>query len=447
MPVQVHCSNPKCRRPLSVSDELVGQGARCPYCGTAFAVASSAAGSRAEPLLVPAAAAKRPRRGDDLPAAIGLYAVSEKLGEGAFGVVYKGFDAALARDVAIKVLRPEALGSEKHVERFLREAKVVGQMLHGNIVPVHQLGEHEGVYFIVSAFISGQTLADAIPDSGMEPRRAVALAIQLLEALAYAHERGVLHRDIKPANIMLNEKDTLFLMDFGLAGLVGQLEGRMTRDGTVMGTVSYMPPEQALGKIQQVGPASDLYSAGVVLYELLTGHRPFEGGPEVAMIYHVINTPAPAPSTLRSDIDPALEAHCLRALAKAAADRFPSCAAFAGALRDWLAASTPVSASSKQGSDAPSRQRDSAALVQTQSPLGKQSTIQVVPSVRTNSTTAQPPGGQDLSRRNWLLIALVALTIPLSGVVYAIIKMIPTGGGTTVPSKRNARDSLKSRMQ
>src|SRR5262249_18315257 len=147
-------------------------------------------------------------------------------------------------------------------------------------------------------------------------QRAVRLVIQLLDALAYAHERGVLHRDVKPANAMLDAADKVFLMDFGLAGLVGQDEGRMTQDGTVMGTPSYMAPEQARGGVNGVGPAADQYSAGGVLYELLTGHLPFEGGPSQVVLYNVINTQAPALSTWRPGLDPGLEAICLRALSK-----------------------------------------------------------------------------------------------------------------------------------
>ena len=133
-------------------------------------------------------------------------------------------------------------------------------MHHNNIVPVYQFGEQDGAQFIVSRFIPGQALSEAVSENGMEPGRAVDLVIQLLEALTYAHEMDVLHRDVKPANAILDEKGQLHLMDFGLAGWVGQETGRMTQDGSVMGTPSYMAPEQAKGDVRRVGPAADQYT-------------------------------------------------------------------------------------------------------------------------------------------------------------------------------------------
>jgi serine/threonine protein kinase len=271
-----------------------------------------------------------------LPATIGPYQIRGKLGAGAFGVVYKGHDPKLARDVAIKILRPESIGSDKHVQRFLREARVVAQMHHEHIVPIFQFEEYEGGYFFASKFIPGQPLAAAIPEKGLEAARAVDILLQLLEALTYAHSQKppVLHRDVKPDNAMLDDEGKLWLMDFGLAGWVGSAEGRLTRDGGVMGTPSYMPPEQARGNLRLVGPASDQYSAGVVLYELLTGSVPFEGPAEV-ILHNVKSEPPPSPSQWRPDLDRGLEAICLRALAKNPRDRFADCRAFADALRAW----------------------------------------------------------------------------------------------------------------
>ncbi len=196
----------------------------------------------------------------------------------------------------------------------------------------------------------------------MEASRAVRLVLQLLEALAYAHERGVLHRDVKPANIMLDDHDHLWLMDFGLAGWVGQGEGRMTQDGTVMGTPSYMAPEQAAGQVQRVGPASDQYSAGVVLYELLTGALPFEGGPMPVLVYNIIHTGPPRPSQWRADLDPALEATCLKALAKSPEDHFADCRAFGDALRAWQAPPTPTQSGQARKSEALSGPQDTFAF-------------------------------------------------------------------------------------
>ena len=189
-------------------------------------------------------------------------------------------------------------------------------MHHNHIVPVFLLGEQDGEHYIVSKFIAGQALSEVVSEEGIEPGRAAVLVIQLLEALAYAHEMDVLHRDVKPSNAILDAHGQLFLMDFGLAGWVGQETGRMTQDGSVMGTPAYMAPEQARGDIRQVGPAADQYSAGVVLYELLTGHLPFEGGPTQVVLYNILNSEPPPPSEWRDDLDPALEEICLKASQK-----------------------------------------------------------------------------------------------------------------------------------
>jgi serine/threonine protein kinase len=431
MPVQVAC--PKCKKPLSLGDDLGNRPAQCPGCGATFRVTPSSAGG------TPASRGGKPASG--LPEKINRYAVRKVLGEGAFGVVYKCHDPSLDREVAIKKLRPDALGSVKYVERFLREAKVVAKMLHGNIVPVYELGEDEGAYFIASAFIAGQSLADIIPENGLDAGRAVRLVLQLLEALAYAHDQGVLHRDVKPSNAMLGDKDTLYLMDFGLAGWVGQDTGRMTQDGSVMGTPSYMPPEQASGQIQRVGPAADQYSAGVVLYELLTGHLPFEGGPIQAVLYNVIHTAPPTPSEFRADLDSNLEAICLRALAKKPEERFPDCRAFAEALRSWQAGKggavisaehlpevVPVSPKAPP----PSTMRSVAA--------GQRSTVNNPPQRRTAEApppepvvTAEPPAPRPMSVPVWVFVvvfAVIALPIMAAAGVVVLTKVMPSGGGS-----------------
>jgi serine/threonine-protein kinase len=268
---------------------------------------------------------------------IGPYQVSGELGRGAFGVVYQGFDPALKRDVAIKVLNRSIIGSARAVERFLREAQVVAGMHHNHIVPVYQLGEHDGGYYIASRLIRGSTLADVIPEQGLPARRAVGLIVQLLDALAHAHDRGVIHRDVKPENALLDEEGQLYLTDFGLAGFVGGAQ--MTQDGALLGTPAYLAPEQAQGRQGEIGAAADQYSAGVVLYELLTGHQPFEGVPLSVLIHNIVNTPPPPLTELRADLDASLQALCLKALSKRPEDRFTDCRAMARALCDWQAAS------------------------------------------------------------------------------------------------------------
>jgi DNA-binding beta-propeller fold protein YncE len=322
----------------------------------------------------------------ELPAAFGPYQVRRVLGRG-WGIVYLAHDPKLNRDVAVKVLNHAALSDPRAVQRLRREASVLAQMHHNHIIPVFQLDEQDGVPFIVSKYIPGQALADAIPEQGMQPERAVGLVIQLLDGLAYAHEptheKGVvLHRDVKPANALLDAEGRLYLTDFGLASWLGRETGRMTRDGDVMGTPAYMAPEQARGDVRRVGPAADQYAAGVVLYELLTGHLPFEGAPPAVLLYNVMSTPPPRPSEWRRDLDPRLEQICLKALAKQPGQRFASCRAFADTLRGWLA--EPIDA---QLAKSPS-QRSGAAQPAAAVPAGP------APGMRQRASAGSDPAGR-----------------------------------------------------
>ena len=340
MPTVVLCSNPACTARLSVADEAIGRQIKCKKCGTSFTATSTIDGTAPSPS----------PKGSVLPKSIGRYQVRSKLGSGAFGTVYRAYDTQLDREVALKLLKPETLSSPQAVERFQREARAAARLTHPHIVPVFDAGKQGNSHFIASAFIPGRTLADAIPKSGMPARQAVALVIQLADALDYAHEQRVLHRDVKPCNIMLDARDHLYLMDFGLAGWLGDERTRLTCEGALMGTPAFMAPEQASGDLKQIGPAVDQYSAGVVLYQLLTGRLPFEG-PVAVVIYHVLNTVPPPPSQHRTDLDPRLAAICLKAMAKRPGDRYPGAAAFAAALREWLGVAPAPSAGPRPAPD------------------------------------------------------------------------------------------------
>jgi TPR repeat protein/serine/threonine protein kinase len=320
----VHCPNPGCAALCSVGDDLLGRKVRCARCQRPFALSSDSAE-------VPAA-----------PATIDKYQVRSRLGEGTYGTVYKARDPDLDRDVAVKVLKPEALASPQALERFKREAKAAANLHHNHIVPVFQFGRHGKGYFLASAYIAGQSLDTVIPPGGLEPHRAVALAVQLLDALVYAHRHDVLHRDVKPANALLDDEGSLYLTDFGLAGSLCDEGPRLTADGAVMGTPAYMAPEQAKGDIQHVGPAADQYSAGVVLYHMLTGTLPFDG--TIALVvYHVVHTTPQPPSARRPGLDPELDALVLKALTKEPEGRYRDCAEFAAVLRTWYHAHPPSS--------------------------------------------------------------------------------------------------------
>jgi WD40 repeat protein/Flp pilus assembly protein TadD len=275
-----------------------------------------------------------PIRDPELPDSIGRFQVRCRLGEGAFGTVHHAHDPHLDREVALKVAKPGTINTPQRVERFLREARSAAQLRHPNIVPLFEAGQDSGHYYIASAYIRGESLEATLERGPLSYRESVAIVQKLAEALAYAHEQGIVHRDVKPANTMLDEKGQPLLMDFGLAVRHHESE-RLTQDGAILGTPLYMPPEMAAGQRGEALPASDQYSLGVVLYEMLCGRAPFDGKPEV-VLYHHLQTEPVSPRRHRPDIPRDLETICLKTLAKRPQDRFFSCQELAADLRRFL---------------------------------------------------------------------------------------------------------------
>lgn len=262
---------------------------------------------------------------------LGRYELRRTLGRGSAGVVYEGWDSGIARKLAIKTVRlpsgDDAEASES-LERFRREARAAGRLNHPNIVGIFDYGETNELAYIVMEYIDGETLQAAL-DRGkpFELHEIVRLAKGMLLGLGYSHSRGVIHRDIKPANLMLTREGDLKIADFGIARLESSTA---TQVGTIMGTPAYMSPEQILG--QEVDARADLYSAGVVLYLLLTGQKPFESKSMTATMQRALHEPAMPPSRISVRAPPAFDAVVMRAMAKKPEERFETAAAFSAAL-------------------------------------------------------------------------------------------------------------------
>ena len=220
------------------------------------------------------------------------YRLDRKLGEGGMAVVYCGTDTVLRRRVAIKVLRPQFAADTEFVRRFYHEAESAAKLAYPNIVSIFDVGHEGEEYFIVMELVDGSTLAEMIESDRRLPQGvALDFAEQICRALAYAHRQGILHRDIKPANILITKDDVVKLSDFGIARAVTTQTMTMTLPGLVMGSVFYLSPEQAQG--HELGPASDLYSLGVVLYQMLTGVLPYTGESPITVSLKHVSSPVP----------------------------------------------------------------------------------------------------------------------------------------------------------
>jgi len=276
---------------------------------------------------------------DPLPEKFGRFRVIDEVGRGAMGVVYRAHDDMLQRTVAIKTVALTGSSSERdqHEARFLQEARAAGGLSHPSIITIYDVGREGDVAFIAMELVEGKELRDLIANVTLTPSRSMAIAAAVAEGLAYAHERGIVHRDIKPGNIMVLDDGRVKIMDFGIARL--SESAVKTRTGVLLGSPQYMAPEQIIG--QPLDHRADIFSLGLVLYEMLTGTKAFQGEDIPELTFKVANLPAAPPSHLAPDLPAVVDFIIARALKKRADERYANAGEFA---RDILAAMPEVKA-------------------------------------------------------------------------------------------------------
>jgi hypothetical protein len=335
------------------------------------------------------------------------YADPRLIGHGGMGRIYLAEDRELGRKVAIKVLDDRFASDEQLRERFKREALTAARLSgHPHVVTIFDVGEWQGRPFIVMEYLPGGTLGERSHRQPVAPDAALGWLSQAAQALDDAHGLEVVHRDVKPANLLFDERDDLAVADFGIARIADGTESGMTATGTVLGTAGYLAPEQALG--QPAGPASDIYSLGVVGYELLTGGRPFERGSDTAEAAAHINEPVPPASERRVGLPPAVDRVFERALAKDPGARYPSAAAFVTALDDALA--------------------------------GREATTRLLPAAAPPPPTVRrpPPPRRSGGRPPWMVPLLLALLVlALAAGVLAAVLTSQDDGGTSTQAARH----------
>jgi tetratricopeptide (TPR) repeat protein len=320
---------PRCRGLVESSGDSNQGICTCPKCHSTFPV--DAAATR------PADAEQTVKATEYAPVlvesqTIGRFQIQCEIGRGGYGTVFKAYDSELRRMVALKVPRHDGLESDR--ERFQREARNASQLHHPAIVPIFDLGESQGHSYIVSELIEGSTLASLLTCRKFSFREAAELVAAAADGVQYAHEKGVIHRDIKSSNIIVDAKGQPRIMDFGMARQA-QTDATLTLEGDILGTPAYMSPEQAAGKSHEVDDRTDIYGLGIILYELLTGERPFRGTPQ--MVIHQVLTEDPHSLRSLNDSIPAdLETICLKAIDKEPDRRYQTARELAEDLRRWL---------------------------------------------------------------------------------------------------------------
>jgi serine/threonine-protein kinase len=270
----------------------------------------------------------------DLPQSFGEYEILGEVGRGGMGIVYRARHTGTGQVVALKVILAGRVGGQEDVERLRREAAIASGLVHPNIVSAAEAGEVQGRHYFTMELIDGDSLLSHMPRLTREPQEGVRVLAAVARAVQYAHERSVLHRDLKPANILLDRQGKVYVTDFGLARHLEQ-EFALSRTGVIVGTPCYMAPEQALG-VKKLTPAADVYSLGVMLYEVLTGKLPLQGATPLETLRRVVEERPQPPRALNPDADKTLERICLKCLRKEPRARYRSAGELAEGLESWL---------------------------------------------------------------------------------------------------------------
>ncbi|MEY2430458.1 MAG: eukaryotic-like serine/threonine-protein kinase, partial [Acidimicrobiaceae bacterium] len=350
----------------------------------------------------------------------GRYELHRRIARGGMADVFLARDQLLDRPVAVKVLFPEFATDPNFVERFRREAQSAANLNHPNIVSVYDWGQEQGTYFIVMEYIDGRSLADILRSEGpLHPQRAAEVASDIAAALGFAHRNGVVHRDVKPGNVLISPSGQVKVADFGIARALGaDPDSNLTQAGSVMGTATYFAPEQAQG--HPLDPRSDLYSLGVVLYEMVTGRPPFSGESPVAIAYkHVQEQPAP-PRHVNTNVPSDLEAVILKLLSKNPQARYPSAEDLRADLRRFREGQPVFAASGGATAAGAAAAGATQAMAATQA-VSRQEGTRALP-----VDEYAPPYGEP-RRSGGFLVVLILLLLILAGLLFALAKVL-TGG-------------------